>query len=67
MNDKDYARLIKEYEKLHASEPEEYIMDMKEEFDSLISCMGDEFRSFSKEKQSGKVEKNSARVAPGYR
>ena len=51
MNDKDYARLIKEYEKLHASEPEEYIMDMKEEFDSLISCMGDEFRSFSKEKQ----------------
>ena len=51
MNEKDYAKLVKEYEKLHAAEPEEYIMDMNEEFEGLLEFVDDEFRSFSMEKQ----------------
>ena len=51
MNEKDYAKLVKEYEKLHAAEPEEYIMDMNEEFEGLLEFVDDEFRSFSMERQ----------------
>ena len=34
MNDKDYDKLVKDYEKLHASNPNLYILDHKEGFDT---------------------------------